>query len=212
MSVPTESPRRLWVIACLATIAAGVLLVTPLLLMGPSAPDDDSYVDGPVIATGGGRQSWPLAGVTGQLTMERGCLLLAGSPVYWPNGTSWDATTREVVFSDGTRLGVGSILSGGGGAHSTTDLDAQPKTTAVAATLAPRRVALQHGIPSAWRAEMLTQEAELELPSKDALRASIVVVRSLTANRRQIGVPRRQTPYDINLARWRTSVSPSPEG
>jgi hypothetical protein len=135
ISVPTESPRRLWVIACLATIAAGVLLVTPLLLMGPSAPDDDSYVDGPVIATGGGRQSWPLAGVTGQLTMERGCLLLAGSPVYWPNGTSWDATTREVVFSDGTRLGVGSILSGGGGAHSTTDLDAQPKTTAVAATL-----------------------------------------------------------------------------
>ena len=48
--------------------------------------------------------------------------------------------------------------------------------------------------------------------SKDAWRASTVMVRSLTANRRQIGVPRRQTPYDTSLARWRTSVWPSPAG
>jgi len=137
MLVRTEPTRRLWVIACLSTAAASVLLAAPFLLMGPSAPKDDSYVDGPVIATGGGRQTWPLAGVTGRLTMEQGCLLIAGFPVYWPNGTSWDATTREVVFSDGTRLGLGSSLSGGGGTYSGTDLAAaQPKTTAVAATLA----------------------------------------------------------------------------
>ena len=36
--------------------------------------------------------------------------------------------------------------------------------------------------------------AELGFCSKDALSASTVMVRSLTANRRQIGVPRRHTP------------------
>ncbi len=54
--------------------------------------------------------------------------------------------------------------------------------------------------------------AEPGFCSKDALSASTVMVRSLTANRRQIGVPRRHTPYDTNLPRWRTSVSLSPEG
>jgi hypothetical protein len=34
----------------------------------------------------------------------------------------------------------------------------------------------------------------------------------LTANRRQIGVPERHTPYDTNLPGWRPSVSLSPEG
>lgn len=136
MPVRSEPARRLWVIACLATATAGVLLAVPFLLMGPSTPHDDSYVDGPVIATGGGRP-WPLAGVTGRLTLEQGCLLLAGDPVYWPNGTSWDATTQEVVFSDGSRLGLGSRLSGGGGGFSGADLAAvRPNTRAVSATLA----------------------------------------------------------------------------
>jgi single-stranded DNA-binding protein len=41
--------------------------------------------------------------------------------------------------------------------------------------------------------------AERGSRSKDALSASTVTVRSLTASRRKIGVPRRHTPYDISL-------------
>jgi hypothetical protein len=52
----------------------------------------------------------------------------------------------------------------------------------------------------------------LDFRSKDALSASSVMVRSLTANRRQIGVPRRHTPYDTSLPRWQTSVWLSPAG
>ena len=54
--------------------------------------------------------------------------------------------------------------------------------------------------------------AEPGFRSKDALSASIVIVRSLTAKRRQIGVPRRHMPYDTSLPRWRTSVSLAPDG
>ena len=54
--------------------------------------------------------------------------------------------------------------------------------------------------------------AELGFRSKDALSASTVMVRSLMANRRQIGVPSRHTPYATSLPRWRTNVSLSLEG
>lgn len=60
-------------------------------------------------------------------------------------------------------------------------------------------------------AHVRTHPAGLDRCSKDALSASTVMVRSLMANRRQIGVPKRHTPYDTSLPRCRTSVSPSPE-
>lgn len=43
------------------------------------------------------------------------CLLLSGDVALWPDGTSWDEDTSEVVLSDGRRVHVGDRVFGGGG-------------------------------------------------------------------------------------------------
>lgn len=56
------------------------------------------------------------------LTIEDGCLLLAGRVVFWPRGTTWDASARAVLFDDGSSLMVGQRFEGAGGSFTLENL------------------------------------------------------------------------------------------
>lgn len=85
-----------------------------------ASPEDG--VDGPVLRhldslTNEGEG----AEVIGTLELEGDCLYLFQSeidvrfPVVWPNPTSWDNEEQAVVLADGTEIGIGEAVSGGGG-------------------------------------------------------------------------------------------------
>jgi hypothetical protein len=82
-----------------------------LLGCGSSEPS----VDGPLLVSGSGDGSGNDAMVAGKVAFEDGCLLLAGMPVVWPEGTTWDAEAQEVVLRNGDRVTMGDEVSGGGG-------------------------------------------------------------------------------------------------
>lgn len=78
----------------------------------PSVPTDVGLL---LIAQPSDEVAYPSAEVPGQLTVEDDCLALDGLPVLWPNGTTWDQDSQEVVMPDGTRVSVGSPILGSGG-------------------------------------------------------------------------------------------------
>ena len=75
------------------------------------------------------RVPYPLADVTGRLTLRDDCLMIGDQVVFWPAGTSWDETKQEVVFAGDFAKAANARLdaefTGGGGVFdvdSTVDL------------------------------------------------------------------------------------------
>lgn len=98
-----------------------VAVVAALLLAGcglgaaATKADGPVHVDGPLVVSGTEPDAWFQAGVQGGLTYDDGCLLLAGLPVIWPYGTTWDEDGERVVLADGRTVDIGDGLDGGGG-------------------------------------------------------------------------------------------------
>ena len=61
----------------------------------------------------------PLATVSGRLSQRHGCLMIGDGVVFWPAGTTWDGSHREVVFGGDFRgsphAPTGRTFTGGGG-------------------------------------------------------------------------------------------------
>lgn len=101
------------------------LAVANLLLLGVVAGcggDGSAIVrpgsngNGPVIAhSSEGDGSGLHALIEGELSMDDGCLLVGGTPVVWPVGTTWDADTRTVRLPKGDAIAPGDRVRGSGG-------------------------------------------------------------------------------------------------
>jgi hypothetical protein len=94
--------------------AVGIAVAAVLPLVGCTGSSDDGETENdPVITLNEESDSWPTALVAGRLSEHKGCLLIADNVAVFPRGTDWDAP--DVVFSDGTRVAVGSQVTMGGG-------------------------------------------------------------------------------------------------
>ncbi|QWF24346.1 hypothetical protein KM427_11990 [Nocardioides sp. LMS-CY] len=95
------------------TSLVGTALLALLAAGGADAPEGAEA--GPVITVVEDWNAYPAAQVVGQLREREGCLLIGGSVVFWPQGTTWDGAARAVVQVDGSRVVVGERFDGGGG-------------------------------------------------------------------------------------------------
>ncbi len=115
-----------WVVATLTSAraarrAVGLCLTVMLAGCDSAAGDGESASPTPPVITESERaNAYPTAEVSGQLTVEGGCLLLDGKPVFWPHGTAWDEQAHAVVFDDAAPFDkaapalVGGTFDGGG--------------------------------------------------------------------------------------------------
>jgi hypothetical protein len=112
----------------LISSAVGVVVIGTTL--GVTA---DSWLDGdgkagveqlPVITPAQVWKAYPDAEVHGRLTLQDGCLRLGDSIVFWPLGTTWDATAEAVGFADKGTARVGQQFVGGGGVYSLDNINA----------------------------------------------------------------------------------------
>jgi hypothetical protein len=77
-----------------------------------------------ILTTSPGWSFWPQAAVSGDLTVDAGCLLVGEYLAIWPPGTAWDASTEAVTFagagssSNVLSVGIGEWFDGGGGSLS----------------------------------------------------------------------------------------------
>ena len=112
-------------------IGAGVLgalaLVGVASVVRPLDGPSEGEPDGPVIPIGEDWDAYPTAEVTGPLTREGDCLLIAGTVVFWPQGTTWDEEAQAVRFGgdfdDAPDAPVGEEFTGGGGGYSLANLE-----------------------------------------------------------------------------------------
>jgi hypothetical protein len=102
--------------------AAAVLLCAVLAGCGkaasataPEVSNAPSQTDVVLSADPADEREHPAAIVSGLLTLQDGCLALAGSPTLWPAGSVWDEEEMTVVLLDGSRLQVGDRVEVGGG-------------------------------------------------------------------------------------------------
>ena len=76
-------------------------------------------VDGPVVSYDAPWVSFGASGldalIGGELELTGACVYLSGSPVRWPDGTSWNEEEAAVELADGTLVREGDSVSGGGG-------------------------------------------------------------------------------------------------
>lgn len=75
---------------------------------------------GPVISVANAADDFPLADVSARLTLSGECLMLDGSAVFWPVGTTWDPKAEAVVFPpdfEAPPLEVGDTFTGAGGSY-----------------------------------------------------------------------------------------------
>lgn len=99
-------------------LGAAVLLLLIGTGCGSEPADSPEASDvGPLLVSGPGDGSGDGAIVAGEVTLEGGCVLLAGMPVVWPDGTTWDADTPAVVLPNGDAVAMGDEVTGGGGYH-----------------------------------------------------------------------------------------------
>lgn len=108
----------------LGVTSIGMRLIASLSVLGAAAAcsasekaDTAAAEKSPVIAV----QEWnsyPLAEVVGQLSLDEGCLLIGQSVAFWADGTTWDPVEQAVVFESGDQVAVGDQFSGGGGSYS----------------------------------------------------------------------------------------------
>lgn len=53
--------------------------------------------------------------ISGDLSLEGGCLRLGSAPAVWPRGTTWNASTEAVSLPSGATLALRSNVRAGGG-------------------------------------------------------------------------------------------------
>jgi hypothetical protein len=97
-----------------ALIGAAVAVSAVLALRWATAPDQApdlllTRADDP----GFGFHALP--GGTLEIDLDRGCVLLSGHPVVWPNGTTLTSDPPELRFSRGLIARPGDVVRGGGG-------------------------------------------------------------------------------------------------
>ena len=99
-------------------VAAGVLVCVASLTAcaGSSATAD---LHGPLLVSEGKWNSATAAAVGGRLARVGPCIGIGGSMVVWPEGVSWDEEEESMVLPDGTPVGLGDDVSGGGGSMTT---------------------------------------------------------------------------------------------
>jgi hypothetical protein len=98
-----------------AVLAAGVWAFSPDGSADGRA--DDEGGPGPVITADEPWNGYPGAQVDGLLVLRDDCLLLGDDIVFWPYGTTWDATAQAVVFVGHPPAPVGEVFKGGGGEY-----------------------------------------------------------------------------------------------
>ncbi len=87
----------------------GIGRVGPIVVADVSNGSEQALLGGELAWAGSPDQCLDLAGAG--VRAERG--------VVWPNGTTWDDETSEVVLPSGDRLGIGDSFELGGGWHFT---------------------------------------------------------------------------------------------
>lgn len=112
----------MWRLMSVRSVQGLSLLSLATLLLGCGIGPAHSSADssGPVIPRVADAQiPYPLASVNGRLSLQDGCLMIGHGVVFWPAGTSWDGTKREVVFggdfTGSPNAAIDSTFSGGGG-------------------------------------------------------------------------------------------------
>jgi hypothetical protein len=110
-------------VGAVVAVAAVVGIVTSIGFGStPQGADPASQGGSPVIAVQGW-DGYPTAEVIGPLRLVDGCLLVGDAVAFWPDGTSWDAATRSVVFESAEPVAVGEQFTGGGGYYTKGNLD-----------------------------------------------------------------------------------------
>lgn len=69
----------------------------------------------PLLASGKDFDDQMAAGISGDLSLEGGCLRVGSAPAVWPRGTTWNASTKTVSLPSGATLVLGSTVRAGGG-------------------------------------------------------------------------------------------------
>ena len=93
---------------------------------GTQAADSSAGVASPVITrVADSKIPYPLAELSGHLSLRDGCLMIGDGVVFWPAETSWDDAKREVVFGGdfdrSPSAHVDSTFTGGGGVFALED-------------------------------------------------------------------------------------------
>jgi hypothetical protein len=97
-------------------VSLGVTALALLLAAATGcSSDSDGRVDGPLLTSVGGSDDGMAAIVRGRLSYERGCVLLGGVPVVWPELTKWNSDREALRLPSGDDAGYGTWLTGGGG-------------------------------------------------------------------------------------------------
>jgi hypothetical protein len=98
-----------------------VVLGTAVWAFSPRLSADgrsvERSVDDPVITIDKPWDAYPAAGIEAVLVLRDDCLLLGDDVVFWPYGTTWDASAQAVVFVNQTAAPVGGVFRGGGGEY-----------------------------------------------------------------------------------------------
>lgn len=102
-------------------VAAGALVCTALLTACGSSVS--ASLHGPLLVSEGRWDSGMAAALGGQLARVGPCVGLGGSMVVWPDGVSWDEDAESLVLPDGTLVGLGDDVSGGGGSMTTSSVN-----------------------------------------------------------------------------------------
>jgi hypothetical protein len=120
-AVPKDlSSQRLWpatdYIDCLMRPLLATLLCAAPLLLAPGCSGDQSQSNGLLTRTLGNEGE--MAGIvsgTLQVDSDRGCVLVSGSAVVWPAGTTLAGEPPEIHLPGGQRARPGDTVVGGGG-------------------------------------------------------------------------------------------------
>lgn len=105
----------------------GPLTLAMLLVgCGTQAANSSAGVASPVITrVADSNIPYPLAELSGRLSLRDGCLMIGDGVLFWPAETSWDGAKREVVFGGdfhgSPNARVDSTFTGGGGVFALED-------------------------------------------------------------------------------------------
>lgn len=118
------NPRLVRTAKVVATLTLGVTVllagcgsssVEPAAAGASSDRDVRGIVQLPLLASGKDFDDQMAASITGDLSLEGGCLRVGSAPAVWPRGTTWNASAKTVRLPSGATLALGSQVRAGGG-------------------------------------------------------------------------------------------------
>ena len=89
------------------------------VLTACSGSSVSARLHGPLLVSEGSWDAGMAAALGGQLARVGPCIGMGESMVVWPEGVSWDEDAESMVLPDGTLVGLGETVSGGGGGMTT---------------------------------------------------------------------------------------------